>query len=104
MSPKPYRRLVLFLCFTALALSLMTTPCLAKDTLIQAVGGENAEGYDPTRGWGAYGNPLFQSTLLRRDADLNIVGDLATSWKLSEDRLTWAVVLRGDVNSPTASP
>ena len=97
MSPKPYRHLVLFLCCMALALSLMTTPCLAKDTLILAVGGENAEGYDPTRGWGAYGNPLFQSTLLRRDADLNIVGDLATSWQLSADRLTWTVALREDV-------
>lgn len=104
MSPKPYRRLVLFLCLMALALSLMTTPCLAKDTLILAVGGENAEGYDPTRGWGAYGNPLFQSTLLRRDADLNIVGDLATSWKLSEDRLTWTVVLRGDVKFSDGQP
>ncbi len=77
---------------------------LAKDTLVLAVGGENADGYDPTRGWGAYGNPLFQSTLLRRDADLNIVGDLAASWKLSTDRLTWTVGLRPGVKFSDAHP
>lgn len=76
----------------------------AKDTLVLAVGGENAEGYDPTRGWGAYGNPLFQSTLLRRDAKLDIVGDLATNWKLSDDRLTWTVTLRPDVKFSDGHP
>ncbi|MEW6291327.1 MAG: ABC transporter substrate-binding protein [Thermodesulfobacteriota bacterium] len=65
--------------------------------LTLAVGGENPEGYDPTLGWGSYGNPLFHSTLLRRDADLNIVPDLATEWKLAENRLTWTVTIRPDV-------
>ena len=32
-----------------------------------AIGGESEEGYDPTLGWGRYGSPLFQSTLLARD-------------------------------------
>jgi peptide/nickel transport system substrate-binding protein len=68
-----------------------------KDTLVLAVGGENAEGYDPLLGWGSYGNPLFQSTLLKRDADLNIVPDLATSWKLAADRTSWTVTIRKDV-------
>ncbi|MEM6839306.1 MAG: hypothetical protein AAF609_20985 [Cyanobacteria bacterium P01_C01_bin.120] len=45
-----------------------------------AIGGESEEGYDPTLGWGRYGSPLFQSTLLKRDADLNIVNDLATDY------------------------
>jgi peptide/nickel transport system substrate-binding protein len=67
-----------------------------KDTLVLAVGGENAEGYDPLLGWGSYGNPLFQSTLLKRDSDLNIVSDLATAWKLSQDRKTWTVTIRND--------
>ena len=67
-----------------------------RDTLVLAVGGENAEGYDPLLGWGSYGNPLFQSTLLKRGADLQIVPDLATSWKLSGDRRTWSVTIRED--------
>ncbi|MDP3969763.1 MAG: ABC transporter substrate-binding protein [Nocardioides sp.] len=61
-----------------------------------AIGGESEEGYDPTLGWGRYGSPLFQSTLLRRDANLEVVGDLATDWSVSEDGLTWTVELRDD--------
>jgi peptide/nickel transport system substrate-binding protein len=61
-----------------------------------AIGGESEDGYDPTLGWGRYGSPLFQSTLLTRDADLEIVGDLATSYEVSEDGLTWTVELRDD--------
>lgn len=95
-------RQVLF--FFVISIYLLAPAAWAKDTLVLAVGGENAEGYDPTRGWGAYGNPLFQSTLLRRDAKLDIVGDLATSWKLSDDRLTWTVTLRPDVKFSDGHP
>jgi peptide/nickel transport system substrate-binding protein len=65
--------------------------------LVLAIGGENAEGYDPTLGWGRYGNPLFQSTLLRRDEQMNIVNDLATEYSLSPDRMIWKITLREDV-------
>ena len=34
--------------------------------------------------------------MLRLDADLNMVGDLATDWSLSDDRLVWTVTLRED--------
>lgn len=61
-----------------------------------AVGGEAAEGFDPTLGWGEYGNPLFQSTLLTRDPDLELHGDLATDWSVSEDGLVYTVTLRDD--------
>ena len=67
----------------------------ARD-LVLAVGGEPDAGFDPMKGWGDYGHPLFQSSLLKLDADLNIVGDLATEWALSEDRLTWTITLRDD--------
>lgn len=67
------------------------------ETLILAIGGERSEGYDPTLGWGRYGNPLFQSTLLKRDENLNIRKDLAVSYKLSQDLLTWKITIRDDV-------
>ncbi len=73
------------------------TASAAKRELILAVGGEAEEGYDPTLGWGRYGAPLFQSTLLRRDENLNLVNDLAESYTLSEDRLVWIVKIRQDV-------
>ncbi len=80
---------------------------LAKDKpaeLVLAVGGENAEGYDPLVGWGQYGHPLFQSTLLRRDANLNIVNDLAESAVLSPDGLTWTVTIRKDAKFSDGAP
>lgn len=66
------------------------------ETLTLAIGGESEDGYDPTLGWGRYGSPLFQSTLLKLDADLNIVNDLATGYEVSEDGLTWTVTIRDD--------
>jgi peptide/nickel transport system substrate-binding protein len=68
----------------------------SPEQLIIAVGGENEEGYDPVLGWGRYGSPLFQSTLLAFDADLQIVNDLATGYTVSDDGLTWTVELRDD--------
>lgn len=76
----------------------------APDTLVLAIGGEPEEGYDPTLGWGTYGAPLFQSTLLRRDADLDLVGDLATGWSVSQDGLTWTVTIRDDVRFSDGQP
>lgn len=61
-----------------------------------AIGGESEDGYDPTLGWGRYGSPLFQSTLLARDADLELTEDLATDYEVSEDGLTWTVEIRDD--------
>jgi ABC-type transport system substrate-binding protein len=62
--------------------------------LLLAIGGESDTGFDPIIGWGRYGNPLFQATLLHFAADLNLIVDLATAWSLSDDRLTWTLTLR----------
>lgn len=64
--------------------------------LTLGIGGESEEGFDPTLGWGRYGSPLFQSTLLRRTPDLAIDYDLATAYDVSDDGLTWTVDLRTD--------
>lgn len=68
----------------------------SAEQIVLAGGGESEEGYDPTLGWGRYGSPLFQSTLLKRDQDLNIVNDLATDYSVSEDGKTWTLTLRED--------
>ncbi|NJK99492.1 MAG: ABC transporter substrate-binding protein [Spirulinaceae cyanobacterium RM2_2_10] len=68
----------------------------STEQIVLAIGGESEEGYDPTLGWGRYGSPLFQSTLLKRDEKLNIVNDLATDYTVSEDGLTWTVTIRND--------
>lgn len=69
----------------------------SAEQIVLAIGGESAEGFDPTLGWGRYGSPLFQSTLLRRDENLNIVNDLATDYRVSDDGLIWTVTIRNDV-------
>ncbi|WP_027178245.1 ABC transporter substrate-binding protein [Maridesulfovibrio bastinii] len=102
---KKYANFSFSLAAVLLIFILSVCPAFAdKDTLILAVGGENTEGYDPLLGWGSYGNPLFQSTLLKRDADLKIVPDLATSWELSADRKEWTVTIRKDVKFSDGTP
>mgnify|MGYP005841704689 FL=1 len=81
-----------------------TQPESQRLTLTLAIGGESSDGYDPTLGWGRYGSPLFQSTLLRRDSDLNIVNDLATSYSVSQDGLVWTVDIRPDVRFSNGQP
>ncbi|WP_108260924.1 ABC transporter substrate-binding protein [Mangrovicoccus ximenensis] len=83
---------------SSLALLLATAAMAQAEgpDLVLAIGGEPETGFDPLLGWGSYGNPLFQSTLLKRDAALETAPDLATDWQLSEDRLTWTVTIRGD--------
>ncbi|MFD0962225.1 ABC transporter substrate-binding protein [Paenibacillus chungangensis] len=74
------------------------------DELIVAIGSEPDAGFDPTRGWGRYGSPLFQSTLLKRDDQLRIVHDLATGYSVSEDGLQWEIELREDVQFSDGQP
>lgn len=74
------------------------------DTLILAIGGEEKDGYDPTLGWGRYGSQMFQSTLLKRDADMQVVNDLAASYSLSDNGLVWTVDIREGVKFSNGSP
>jgi peptide/nickel transport system substrate-binding protein len=74
------------------------------DELVLAVGGEPDEGYDPTLGWGRYGSPLFQATLLTRGADLDVTNDLATGYEVSADGLVWTVSIRDDVVFSDGTP
>jgi peptide/nickel transport system substrate-binding protein len=91
---------------TVSILSLLAAPTLAaeKSELVLAIGGEPDTGYDPLLGWGRYGHPLFQSTLLSRDADLVTQPDLATAWTLSDDKLTWTITIREGVTFSDGTP
>lgn len=93
-----------------LALLFLITPsitCFAAKTpeqLILAIKGEPEEGYDPILGWGLYGNPLFQSTLLTRDENMEIVPALATKSSLSENGLQWNITIREDAVFSDGTP
>lgn len=90
--------------FALVALAATGAVAAPKTELVLAIGGEPDGGYDPLLGWGRYGHPLFQSTLLRRDAGLGTVPDLATAWVLSEDRLTWSISIRDDARFSDGTP
>ncbi|TYC61809.1 ABC transporter substrate-binding protein [Rhodobacterales bacterium] len=95
------------LSLVALSLTFgLSTPALAapKSELVLAIGGEPDQGYDPLLDWGRYGHPLFQSTLLTRDAQMNVKPDLATQVALSDDRLTWTIALRSDAKFSDGTP
>lgn len=87
-----------------LALAPSLSLAAPKTELVLAIGGEPDDGYDPVLGWGRYGHPLFQSTLLTREADLSTTPDLATSYALSEDRLTWTIKIRDGVKFSDGTP
>ena len=85
--------LVLSICTVLLMSFSHASGAVAPGTLMLAIKGEPEEGYDPILGWGLYGNPLFQSTLLKRDEQLQIVPSLATQYTLSGDGLQWQLVI-----------
>lgn len=66
------------------------------NTLTMAIGSEPDGGFDPILGWGRYGSPLIQSTLVKTNADMEIVGDLAEDYIVSDDGLTLTFYLRED--------
>lgn len=99
-------RFAAFLGLVAICCGVISPPAAAatRDNLVLAIGGEPETGFDPVLGWGAYGHPLFQSTLLRRDAKLVSQPDIATRWSLSDDKLTWTVAIRPDIRFSDDTP
>ncbi|RUR33485.1 ABC transporter substrate-binding protein [Vreelandella andesensis] len=94
----------IFLLGLAATCIAFSSPALSKEQLILAIGGEPEQGFDPLLGWGQYGSPLFQSTLLTRGRDLTPEAGLATAWTLSADRLTWTLTLRDDARFSDGTP
>lgn len=72
-----------------------------KDEIVISVGAESTTGYDPCTGASTY---LFFSGLLGFDKDCNIVNDLAASYDISQDGLTYTFVLRDDVKFSDGTP
>lgn len=69
---------------------------IANKEVIVAIGSEPETGFDSTTGGHGSITKLVFSTMFARDKELGWVGDLATGYEVSEDRLTWTVTLRDD--------
>jgi peptide/nickel transport system substrate-binding protein len=93
--------LTLVACHTKVRNPSVTQQSGDTKQIMLALGWENYDriGFDPTLGWGFgnYGPPLFQSTLLRRNENYELVGDLAENYTISSDRQVWKFKLREDV-------
>ena len=81
--------------FAACGASNASEHTRGKDSVVVAIGTE-PETLDPTKGWGHGNAPIVQSTLVKYKADLTFENDLATSYELSEDGLTWTFTIRDD--------
>ncbi len=96
------KRILIILLSTLLFISLVacnsnnTSKTIDRESVIVAIGSE-PETLDPTQGWGHGNSPIIQSTLVKYNANLEFENDLATSYKLSDDGLTWTFNIREDV-------
>jgi peptide/nickel transport system substrate-binding protein len=75
-----------------------------KTHIIIAMEYEPEKGFDPVMGWGNSNAPLIQSTLLKRNAALELEGDLATRWQAGADGRVWTVQLRADARFSDGKP
>ncbi len=96
------KRILIMLLSTLLFINLVacnsnnTSKTIDRESVIVAIGSE-PETLDPTQGWGHGNSPIIQSTLVKYNANLEFENDLATSYKLSDDGLTWTFNIREDV-------
>ena len=68
-----------------------------NNELIAAVTYEPETGFDATESSHGDMTRVFFSTLFQRNKELGMENDLAKSYEISEDRLTWTVKIREDV-------
>ena len=90
--------LVMLMSFTACGTKTVPAADVSagpRDTVVIAIGDEPTT-LDPTNGWGHGNAPIMQSTLVRYDADMNFVNDLAAAYTLSEDGRVWTFRIRED--------
>lgn len=69
---------------------------IKNSELIVAIGSEPETGFDSTTGGHGSITKILFSTLFKRDKELGWENDLATGYKVSDDKLTWTVSLRDD--------
>lgn len=75
-----------------------------RTELFMGFSDEPSDGFDPTVGWGGHGAFIFQNALVTYDPELNIVGDLASDYTVSDDGLHYTFNLRDDVTFSDGTP
>lgn len=75
-----------------------------NNELVVAIGAEPEAGFDAITGGHGSITKVFFSTLMKRDKELGWENDLATDYKISDDKLTWTVTIRDDVKFSDGEP
>ncbi len=76
-----------------------------KDELIICMGTRPPGEFDPRKRWGLYSqSQILHDTLLTRNSDLEVIGDFAESYKVSDDALIWTFHLRDDYKFSNGEP
>lgn len=75
-----------------------------NNELVVAIGAEPEAGFDAISGGHGSITKVFFSTLMKRDKKLGWENDLATDYKISDDKLTWTVTIRDDVKFSDGKP
>lgn len=75
----------------------------ARDSVVVAISSEPST-LDPCQGWGHGNAPLIQSTLVKYNAEMDFVNDLATAYTLDASGLVWTFRLRGDARFSDGAP
>jgi len=103
------KKLLTWVLFSALLLGLAGAPLANAETAYKDsfiyVTANDQDTMDPM--WNVSNDKVLKqvySSLLTRDADGNIVGDLATEWSVGEDQVTWTFKLRQGVTFHDGSP
>ena len=81
-------------CGTNQKLSAREQIIKTNSEIIVAIGSEPETGFDSTTGGHGSITKVIFSTLFKRDKKLGWENDLATGYKVSDDKLTWTVTLR----------
>lgn len=77
----------------------------ANDELVVSMGSVIPHEFEPRDRYGMYNEAhITHSTLLRRTADLKIVGDLAKDYRISSDGLVWTFDLHDDFRFSNGEP
>ena len=76
----------------------------ANNELVVAVASEPEAGFDATTGGHGSMTRVFFSSLFKRDKELGMENDLATEYKVYDDKLTWTVKIREDVKFTDGEP
>ncbi|MDK4501315.1 ABC transporter substrate-binding protein [Fusobacterium necrophorum] len=98
----------IYLIFLVVSMSIILMACgeessketlKKKDELVIAVGSLFDSGqFNPKQKYGSHQqHRLTHSSLLKYDPDLNLIGDLAASYEIAEDGLSWTFAIKPDV-------